>query len=442
MNEETDLADKLAAPASVATGAGMNFRWTVLIWLVAGGIINYIDRASLSIAAPEMIRELGLSRTQIGLLGTVFAWTYAVMQLPAGWVIDRFGAKKAYAVAMIWWSVATYMTGVVGSVSALLVMRALLAVGEAPCWPTSAKITAAWFPMKERGFATGIWDSSSKWGPALAPAVLVALMVAFGWRSLFHVAGFVGIAFAIVFLFLYRNPEQSKRLSKQEFAYIEAGGGGRERSISNSTHEWRGLFTHRSVWGMILGYFCAIWLWNLFLVFLPLYLLDRFHISFVQLGIYASIPWIGGAVGEIIVGYLTKKMVDRGMATPIDAKRMWIVICAIGAAISAVAIPFVDSLGVTITLMTLGLAFLAAIIGAAWALASDVAPKSMVASVSAIQNFGGYFGGAFSPVVAGFIVDKTGSYSIALISGGLIAGCSALFYWFMVRRVVPEREGV
>ena len=98
---------------------------------------------------------------------------------------------------------------------------------------------------------------------------------------------------------------------------------------------------------MILGYFCAIWLWNLFLVFLPLYLLDRFHISFVQLGVDASIPWIGGAVGEITVGYLTKKMVDRGMATPIDAKRMWIVICAIGAAVSAVAMPFAHALGVT-----------------------------------------------------------------------------------------------
>jgi sugar phosphate permease len=438
VNEETALDQKLITPASTAGMARMNFRWQVIIWLLAGGIINYIDRASLSIAAPEMIRDLGLSRTQIGLLGTVFSWTYAVMQLPAGWIIDRFGAKKAYALAMIWWSVATYMTGVVGTVSGLLVMRALLAVGEAPCWPTSAKITAAWFPTKERGFATGIWDSSSKWGPALAPAVLVALMVAFGWRSLFHVAGFVGIAFALIFLVFYRNPEQSKRLSKEEFAYIEAGGGGRERSIGNSKREWTGLFRHRSVWGMILGYFCAIWLWNLFLVFLPLYLLDRFHISFAQLGIYASIPWIGGAVGEIIVGYLTKKMVDRGMATPIGAKRMWIVICAIGAAASAVAMPFVDSLALTITLMTLGLAFLASIIGAAWALASDVAPKSMIASVSAIQNFGGYFGGAFSPVVAGFIVDRTGSYSIALIMGGLVAGSSAFFYWFMVRRVVPD----
>lgn len=417
-------------------GARTNLRWHVLGWLVIGGIINYIDRASLSIAAPEMIRELGLTRTQIGLLGTVFAWTYAVMQLPAGWIIDRFGAKRAYAAAMIWWSVATFMTGVVGSLSALLVMRALLAVGEAPCWPTSAKITAAWFPTRERGFATGIWDSSSKWGPALAPAVLVALMVAFGWRALFHIAGVVGIVFAIVFILFYRNPAQSRRLSAPERAYIEEGGGGIERAGGNTTHAWRALFRERSVWGMILGYFCAIWLWNLFLVFLPLYLLDRFHISLVQLGVYASIPWIGGALGEILVGYRTKKMVDRGHATPIDAKRIWIARCAVGAAVAALAMPFVDSLALTLVCMTLGLAFLAAIIGAAWALASDVAPRSMVASVSAIQNFGGYFGGAFSPVVAGFIVDRTGSYAIAFASGGVIAGCSALFYWFMVRKVV------
>lgn len=432
------FASPVEMPSSAdGLAAGLNVRWRVLIWLVAGGVINYIDRASLSIAAPEMIRELGLTRTQIGLMGTVFSWTYAVMQLPAGWIIDRFGAKRAYAVAMIWWSLATYLTGVVGTISGLLIMRALLAVGEAPCWPTSAKITAAWFPKKERGFATGIWDSSSKWGPALAPAVLVALMVTFGWRSLFHVAGFVGIVFAVLFLFFYREPDKSKHLSKAEFAFIQAGGG-TGMPVGSTGGEWRALFKSRSVWGMILGYFCAIWLWNLFLVFLPLYLLDRFHISLAQMGVYASIPWVGGAVGEIIVGYLTKKMVDRGMAEPIDAKRMMIAICGVGAALTACALPFSTSLGMTITLMTFGLAFLASIIGAAWALASDVAPKSAVASVSAIQNFGGYFGGAFSPVVAGLIVDKTGSYELALVSGGVIAGCSALFYWFMVKKVVPS----
>ncbi|WP_310634058.1 MULTISPECIES: MFS transporter [unclassified Paraburkholderia] len=433
------MDNKVLTPASAAAATTRaNFRWRVLIWLLIGGIINYLDRANLAIAAPGMIHDLGLTRTQIGLLGTVFAWTYAVMQLPAGWIIDRFGAKRAYAIGMIWWSLATWLTGVVGSIAGLVVMRVLLAVGEAPCWPTSAKITAAWFPAKERGFATGIWDSSSKWGPALAPALLVALMIAFGWRSLFHVTGAIGIVFAVLFLMLYRNPMQSKRLSREEFAYIEAGGGGHEQSLTNAPIKWRSLFASQSVWGMILGYFCAIWLWNLFLVFLPLYLLDRFHITLVQLGLYASIPWFGGAVGEIVAGYVATKLVDGGLATPIVAKRLMIVVTSLGAAVCAVALPFVDSIGATVTLMTLGLACIAATIGNAWALAGDIAPNSMIASVSAIQNFGGYFGGAFSPVVAGFIVDRTGSYLLAFVIGGAIAGCAALFYWFMARRAIVD----
>ncbi|HTJ94723.1 MAG TPA: MFS transporter [Pararobbsia sp.] len=428
-----DNATLAAVPAT-----RRRFRWTVVIWLLIGGVINYLDRANLAIAAPGMIRDLNLTRTQIGLLGTVFSWTYAVMQLPAGWIIDRFGAKKAYAVGMIWWSVATWLTGVVGSISGLIAMRVLLAIGEAPCWPTGAKMTAAWFPDKERGFATGIWDSSSKWGPALAPAVLVALMVAFGWRSLFHVTGAIGVVFAILFLLLYRNPAQSKRLSREEFAYIEAGGGGHELSLTTSTLRWRDLITHRSVWGMVLGYFCAIWLWNLFLVFLPLYLLDRFHISFAQLGVYASIPWLGGAIGEIGAGWLVRTMVDRGIASPITAKRIVIVGSSLAAALCAIALPFVQSIGVTLCLMTLGLAFISSTIGNAWALAADIAPSSMVASVSSIQNFGGYFGGAFSPVIAGLIVDRTGSYALAFIIGGVIAGSAAVFYWFMARRRITS----
>lgn len=437
------MDDKLVANASASTAAPAttraNFRWHVLTWLLIGGIINYLDRANLAIAAPGMIHDLGLTRTQIGLLGTVFSWTYAVMQLPAGWIIDRFGAKRVYAIGMIWWSVATLLTGVVGSVAGLVLMRVLLAVGEAPCWPTSAKITAAWFPAKERGFATGIWDSSSKWGPALAPAVLVALMIAFGWRSLFHVTGMIGIVFAVLFMLFYRNPSHSQRLSREEFAYIEAGGGGHEHSLDSAPIKWRALFASQSVWGMILGYFCAIWLWNLFLVFLPLYLIDRFHITLVQLGVYASIPWFGGALGEIVAGFIAAKLVDRGIASPMIAKRVLIVICSLGAALCAIALPFVQTIGATITLMTLGLACIAATIGNAWALAGDIAPRSMIASVSAIQNFGGYFGGAFSPVVAGFIVDRTGSYTLAFVIGGAIAGCAALFYWGMARRAVaPE----
>lgn len=130
-----------------------NVRWTVVMWLLIGGIINYLDRANLSIAAPEMMKELGLSKTDIGLLGTVFSWSYALMQLPSGWLIDRFGAKKVYSIAVIWWSLATFMTGAVSKMSSLIGARLLLGIGEAPCFPTAAKIrkkNGAWL----QGFGT------------------------------------------------------------------------------------------------------------------------------------------------------------------------------------------------------------------------------------------------------------------------------------------------
>ncbi|MGZ4161204.1 MAG: MFS transporter [Neobacillus sp.] len=410
-----------------------NFRWTVVIWLLIGGIINYLDRTNLSIAAPAMIKELKLNNTDIGLMGTVFSWTYAVMQLPSGWLIDRFGAKRVYAVAVLWWSIATALTGACNKLLTLVGARFLLGVGEAPCMPTNAKITSQWFPKSERGLATGIWDASSKVGPALAPPVLVAIQMTFGWRALFFITGALGIVFILIFMKFYKSPDKSKKLSKEEFNYIQAGGGASDDNIQGAKIKWRQLFKYRSVWGMILGFFCTIWIWNIFLTFLPLYLLKTQNISFKELGIYASIPWIGGILGDVLGGYITKKLVDKGISSPINAKRGLIAICALLAGALVIMIPFVNGLAITITLMTLALCAISAITGSAWALSGDIAPPSMVGSVGAIQNFGGYFGGAFAPLIAGLIADTTGSYSLAFISGGIIAACAAIFYWFVVK---------
>jgi MFS family permease len=413
-------------------------RWTVVFWLLVGGMINYFDRANLAIAAPEMMKELNLTNTDIGLLGTVFSWTYAMMQLPSGWLIDRFGTKRVYSIAVTWWSIATFLTGACNKMSTLIATRVLLGIGEAPCFPTSAKVTSYWFPKKERGLATGIWDSSSKWGPALAPPLLTMIMLAYGWRALFYVTGAIGIVFVLFFLVYYRNPEKSRRLSKQEMEYIRSDGAGAEHNIRDSKVKWRDLFKYRSVWGMILGFFCTIWTWNIFLTFLPLYLKETQHITLAQMGIYSSIPWIGGIIGNITGGYITKKMADKGLASPIAAKRAVICTSAILAAISIVFVPFVNSLGITVALLTMALGFISAITGSAWALAGDIAPASMVASVGAIQNFGGYFGGAFSPLATGMIADATGSYALAFISGGIIAGCAALCYGFIVKEPIEE----
>lgn len=411
-------------------------RWWILTWLVIGGIINYFDRSNLSLAAPKMIEELDITAADIGLMGSIFSWTYAIMQLPAGRLIDKFGSRRIYAAALAIWSLATAAMSISYRLPHFLVARFALGVGESPCFPTSAKITANWFPRKDRGLATGIWDSSSKWGPALAPIVLVPVAIAFGWRSLFWLTGAIGLVFAVVFYLFYRDPKQSRRLSPEELALITA----EDADDEKAEHiPWRTLFTKRTMWGMMLGFFCTIWIWNIFLTFLPLYLLKTQNIKFADLGLYASIPWVGGIIGDIAGGIISNVLISKGVATPLNARRGVIAVSAVLAGISVVLVPSAHSLALTIALLTLALCFISAITGSAWAMTGDVAPKRLVGSVGSIQNFGGYFGGAFSPLVAGLIVDATGSYSLAFYSGGIIAALAAFCYLFIVRRPL---EGV
>jgi sugar phosphate permease len=146
-------------------------------------------------------------------------------------------------------------------------------------------------------------------------------MVTFGWRGLFFATGLIGIIFGVIFLIFYRSPEKSHKLTEEELNYISSDHE-EENEKEKEKIKWGTLFTYRTVWGLILGYFCTIWIWNIFLVFLPLYLIETYHISLTELGVYASIPYLGGVFGNIFGGYLTKKMVDRGMASPMNSKRI------------------------------------------------------------------------------------------------------------------------
>lgn len=412
-----------------------NIRWKVMFFLLVIGIVNYLDRTNLSIAAPEMMRELHLTNTDIGLMGAVFSWTYGLMQLPSGWLVDRFGSKKVLIGALMGWSLSTALTGICSTLSSLLSTRFLLGVSESPCMPTCAKITSFWIPKKERDFATGIWDSGSKFGPAISPPLLVAIMLLFGWRALFYVTGTIGIVLALFFWRYYHSPKEDKTLTPEELNYIIAEGSGVEQRIEHAQN-WFGLFRYRSVWGMLLGYFCTIWIWNIFLTFLPLYLLKTQNISLAQLGIYASLPWIGGAIGEISGGWYTKRLLEKSNHSPMMIKRAVISINALITGIAVCLIPFVNGIETTIAVLTIALFCISSMQGRAWALSGDVAPRSMVASVGSIQNFGGYFGGAFAPIVAGMIVDATGSYTLAFVSGGIIVASAAICYWFIVKEPI------
>ncbi|AYD03538.1 MFS transporter [Neorhizobium sp. NCHU2750] len=410
-------------------------RWLIVLILLVGGMVNFIDRTALSVAAPEMMKELQLTNSDIGLLGTVFSVIYALFQLPAGWLIDKLGAKRVYTMAMIFWSGATALTGVCSSKFALIAARGVLGVTEAPCWPSAAKITAAWFPKKERALATGIWDAASKWGPALAPPLLVFLMVSFGWRELFYIAGGFGILFGLLLIIAYHQPEKTTWLSKEELDYIKADGGGTAQTLGagKNSIRWRDLFGYRAVWGMIIGWFCYIWMFNILTYFVPLYLLKTQNLNMQSMGFLASVPFFAGIVGAFLGGYVSKWLVDKGIASPLNAKRATISVSALLGGAALMIAPFFTSLGGTLILLSIGMAMLSSLSANGWALPGDVAPSSMVGSVGSIQNFGGYFAGSLSPLVTGMIADATGSYAMAFISGGFIAACSAICYWFIVR---------
>lgn len=440
--EATQHAPPPQTTAGDVSVAVPRYRYSVVVWLLIGGIINYIDRSTLSIAGPAMVHELGFSMTQIGLMGSVFSWFYAIAQIPTGWISDRVSARVIFALSLVAWSLATMATGLASALWVILFCRAILGIFEAPCWPVATKIISFWYPRSERGVAIGIFTSAAKWGPAIAPPILVTVMLYFGWRGIFVVSGAAGILFGIVFYLYYRNPAQSRRLDVKEYEYIKVGGGGVEHTLASarSTISWSSLFTYRSVWGLVLGYFCAIWIWNTFIVFLPMYLLHTYHVSITKIAFYAALPWIGGGIGSVSSGFIAGWTAKRFGISPLKANQRLVATYALFAAAALIGTAMLHNFEATVALMTVTLFFISAINSSAWSMASEIAPPSMISSVSSIQNFGGYFGGAFAPLVAGYIVDTTGSYALAFIAAGCIAILGAISYLWIVNRPIEDDQ--
>ncbi|MDQ0822566.1 MFS family permease [Arthrobacter sp. V4I6] len=427
-----------AGPKESATRRTIkNLRWWILGWALAAGIINYMDRSAISIAAPQLIKEFGMTRTDIGLLGTVFSWTYAFAQLPAGWLVDKLGARKMYFLAIAGWSIATALMAIGGKMWHFITFRFLLGVTEAPNGPASARLTADWFPRAERGQATAIWDSGSKWGPAIAPPVLTAIMLTFGWQAIFLFLGVAGLVLALAFFMYYRAPEEHKSISAKELDYIES-----QRTTQVLTAKkvsWLGLFKHRQIWGMMAGFFCVIWIWNIFIVFLPLYLQEERGVSIANSGWLAAVPYLGAAILGITGGWVMTRYSKKAGRDPLLAKRHVMSVAAVIAGILICLIPFVDSLPLALAVMTVALGFVATMQAAAWAMPGDIVDNSQVASVGAIQNFGGYFGGAFAPLLTGVIADATGSYAPSFVIGGIIAALAAVAYTVLVREPIRDK---
>ncbi|MGJ4939550.1 MFS transporter [Bradyrhizobium sp. HKCCYLS1011] len=408
-----------------------------LTLLVVAGVVNYIDRATLAVANPLIREELGLSIADMGYLLSAFLWAYAFAQLPTGAMVDRLGPRILLTLGLSLWSLAQLLGGLVQNFGQFFGARILLGIGEAPQFPTGARVVRDWFNQRDRGLATGVFNCASSLGTAIAAPLLTFLMLSFGWRVMFVIMGVAGLIVAAAWCVFYRNPEEVA-LTPQENVYRTQGDPPGQRT-KVTFREWKLLFRFRTTWGMVAGYFGCIYLTWIYTAWLPGYLEIERHMSVKYTGWAAAIPFACGVIGGVFGGYIADHLVRRG-TEPLRSRRIPAAIALLGTAACTVAAAYVSSNALAIAFISISLFLVYVTSTCAWALSSVAVPTNCTASIGAVQNFGGYLGGALAPTVTGLIVQKTGSFIPALVVGALIGIISAGSYLFVVDQPITGAD--
>jgi sugar phosphate permease len=326
-----------------------------LTLLVVAGLINYLDRSTLSIANHSIRTEMNLSATQMGALLSAFSLPYAFAQLPMGVLLDKFGSRVMLGFGMMIWSVAQLAGGFVQSLNQFYIARLLLGIGEAPQFPAGAKVFSDWYAVGERGRPTGISVASSTIAPALAPPVLTGLMLAFGWRGMFIVMGVLGILVAIAWYVAYRDRREVP-LEKEEIDYLE-GDNVKSDDRAMTGAEWRGLFKERTAWGLIFGFMGVIYMVWLYLTWLPAYLETERGLSLAKAGWVAAIPYIFGTFGQLSSGVIADKLLAMGQ-TPINSRKWPICIGLVFGAAFTVPAAYTPNLVLAMTYISAAMYFI------------------------------------------------------------------------------------
>ncbi|EBS7633134.1 MFS transporter [Salmonella enterica] len=415
------------------------FMITLVLTLATG------DRATLSVAGPEMQKELGISAVEIGYLFSAFSWAYVISMTPAGWVADKVGSKRAMFLGILLWSVMTVFMGLVSYVTfvvpALLILRFLLGVCESPVGPSAGRIIAAWFPSQERGVAGAIFNSAQYASLAIFTPLMAWLCHAFGWDHVFIVMGVIGIIIAFCWSKFFYVPTKHPGINHEEMEYLKEGGALVE--LDTATHvkgerkragwqEIGQLFKSRMLIGIFIGQYCISAITWFFMTWFPIYLVKERGMSILQAGFMASVPAICGLVGGIMSGFFSDWLLRKTNNLSLARK----VPITIGLTMSASMIlcNYVGSEALVMFLMSA--AFFGKGFGSlGWAVVADTAPKEIIGTTGGLFNSLGNIAGIVTPVVIGYILQETGSFANALVfvgTHGIIAVCS---YWFIVGKI-------
>ena len=432
-------------PQYVSAPTGGRVRYGILAMLFAVTVINYADRSTISMAGDAIQDALGIDAVTLGYVFSAFGWSYLVAQIPAGWLLDRYGSKKVYCGAILSWSVFTVCQGFVGNfsmgtaVGLLFLLRLLVGLSEGPSFPGNSRIVAAWFPTRERGTAAAIFNSAQYFATAAFSPLMGWLVVAAGWEHVFTIVGGIGVVFGLLWMVVIYAPRKHPRLSQAELDYISEGGalvdmdagdaGSAEAQGGNQLRYIRALLTNRMMLGVYFGqYFINTITW-FFLTWFPVYLVQERHMSILKAGFVASLPAICGFVGGILGGVLSDSLMRHGWSQT-KARKLPIVVGLVLASV-IVGCNYVDASWVVVLLMAVS--FFGKGLGAlGWAVVSDTAPREIAGLSGGVFNTFGSLAAITTPIVIGYLVKTHGSFELALLYVGASAVLALLCYLIVV----------
>ena len=402
-----------------------SYKTLTIFFLFLIGVVNYLDRSALSIANTTIQKDLAISPMQMGVMLSAFSVAYAFSQLPLGALIDKLGSKLALGGSLVVWSVAQAAFGLFSSYGHLVGLRVLLGIGEAPVFPSAAKALSEWFDTQERGTATGWVWSSTCIGPCLAPPLLTVFMVHLGWRGMFILTGIMGLLLAVCWFKFYKSKaEYMAETGRAEPVAVQQQKAPKVR--------WTSLFKDRNTWGAFLGFMGVIYMIWLNLTWLPGYFEREHGLDLYRTAWVVSLAYLFGALGTIVAGKCCDRLVARGMRV-LASRKLMVILGLLGGALFTLIVAFTTNVVVCVILLCLTMFFINISSATAWMIVNTIVPSERVASFGSIQNFGGYLAGSIAPILTGFSVQQSGSFSTAFVISAVVAVCSAFAYFALLK---------
>jgi MFS family permease len=395
-------------------------RWGIVWLLFAASLINYLDRATISVALPLISVSLNLAAASKGLLLSAFFFSYALMQVPVGWCVDRYNLRWIYSALFALWSLACGFTGLAGSLSVLIAFRVLLGIGESIYLPGGTKIVSVLFEPRERGLPCGIFDSGTRAGLVVGAPVVAWLIVLMGWRKMFFLVGFSALVWLIPWWIVFPAQLEERRPS---------------REAARASQALRDVLKHvrsRDLIGICIGFFCFDYYWYLLVTWLPDYLVTVRHLTILRAGLYASLPYFVWGISEPIGGWIADRLISSGWDE--TRSRKWLITVAFISGLLLIPAARAQSPHSAIILI-MGASLVGLATGNLFGVLQSCAPPEEVGVWTGFENFAGNIGGVIAPAATGILIARTGSYLPGFALAALVLLTGLLAYWFVVGKL-------